>query len=232
MEAKETPQKEEKIVDFVNRPKDGLIPPGLEEIRTPITSIYEDYIYLKPTTTLPTKPPVNPLDKFCLYDDGTNVSLYVFNSTTATWIAVGSGGSSGSIAGKMTITSGQSVPNITETVLNFDNAVIEEGITCDTTNHSFVIETAGVYVVHGQVGFYPGTASKIVNAIIEVNSAGWVAQSSSETGTATGFVADRVTYMGELEIGDVVTFKAYHNFGGSAVVQTPDHNTYFQINKI
>ena len=134
-------------------------------------------------------------------------------------------------AGSMYKTGSQSVPTSTDTKITINNITVEEDILCDTTNNRIEILTDGTYFIQAQVGFYPGTANKIVNCDIYVNGS-FVAQGNQETGTATAVAMCSTSHMATLDVGDYVELYAFHNFGFGAQVQGTDLNTFIHVFKI
>lgn len=73
--------------NFHNIPPQSV--PLQTENRMPLSQLYEDYSYLKPTTSIPVSPPADPLNKLVLYSSGGVRRLYIYNSETPGWDYIG-----------------------------------------------------------------------------------------------------------------------------------------------
>ena len=71
-----------------SKPSENIIP---TREATDITNLFENEMWLRATSTVPTGIPRHPLDKQRLYVNGSTIRLYVYDSMNATWKVAGDG---------------------------------------------------------------------------------------------------------------------------------------------
>lgn len=126
------------------------------------------------------------------------------------WVGIGGGGA----RARMYRGSSQSIPDTTETKISLaSNSFTADGVTADTTNHIFTIESDGKYFVNGQITYDSPVADKLYIAIINYNNnqVGYTALHSS----ITSLLSVRVSVLLDCVAGDEINLAAYHNSGVS-----------------
>lgn len=131
--------------------------------------------------------------------------------------------------GRMSLASSQSPASATPTKVLLDTTTLEFGITADPiTNHRFTVVTAGVYFIHGQVGYQSYVTGS--NLVAEVYINGSQTVYSLAAGFNSGQLATVETSdLVHLNVGDYIELYTFHTFGSPAALENSSAITFLDI---
>ena len=187
-----------------SKPSENIIP---TREATDITNLFENEMWLRATSTVPTGIPRHPLDKQRLYVSGSTIRLYAYDSINATWRIVG--GSSIGLESRVVLASSTNttVPDTGSfTTVVFDVEVMDNLGEWDTSTSTFTATYDGGYIFSPTVAFNDGQSS--VQRKLRLYKNGSAAGSTYYTPEGVEpFFSGSFTYLIPLSAGDTVQLK-------------------------
>lgn len=153
----------------------------------------------------------------------------IYSSALKQWItSTGSGGNSNgrSHGSNIVVIPSGSGAQITLNANDFAN-----GITWDSTNHQFVIVTAGQYLITGAIIFTNITDGKVYECWIVVNGV-VLTQVLNQAGSSVSALSITATDILNLAAGDTVQLYTFQGSGSNQNLGTSGDNTYLSIAKV
>ena len=133
----------------------------------------------------------------------------------------------GEVAFHARLTSAQSIPTTTRTVIEFNTTLINTGSGYSTSTDDFTVPSGqgGLYLFGAQARVETSESLTAVYLTLVINSTAVASNWYSNTYYESG----NLTYLANLSAGDVVEVDFYHNASGTKEIGTadPGHLTYF-----
>jgi len=133
----------------------------------------------------------------------------------------------GDVAFYARLTSAQSIPATTRTVIEFNTTLINTGSGYSTSTDDFTVPSGqgGLYLFGAQARLETSDSLTAVYLTLVINSTAV----SSDWHSNTYYESGNLTYLANLSAGDVVEVDFYHNASGTKQLGTndPGYLTYF-----
>ena len=128
-------------------------------------------------------------------------------------------------------TTGQSISNVTETKIIYENEDLDTNSAYDTSNYRFTVPAGegGAYQITASVGIQTGSYVTELSIYIKVNGSAYRLAGDGENPNYPYALA---TGMINLSAGDYVEAYVYHIFGSSVTTQTSREANFFCGHKL
>ena len=149
----------------------------------------------------------------------------IANSGTATGF-----GDSNTPSFAVRLSGSQSIPNATNTLLQFNTEDWDTNSAYDTSSYRFTVPSgeAGKYFFHARVYIEWGNAAGEVGRLqIAKNGTAVAIDAVTASGDPTSGSSIRITTLLDLAVADYVDVRLYHNQGGSQDADNDSDFTYF-----